>query len=116
MKEINLCKQLGCLGECCKNITIFDAEEVILKTFPDAIEVNACELKEAIDGKLRDGVYYKWDGDNKTEGMVIARIVGSCPYLLSNGDCSRHDRCSHAAINFEVGSKECNSIRERIKK
>jgi hypothetical protein len=58
MSERNLCVESGCWGGCCQNITIYDAEEVILKTFPGVTEVNTWKLQEAIDGKLSNGVYY----------------------------------------------------------
>lgn len=40
MTERNICVESGCLGGCCGNITIYDAEAVILNTFPNATEVN----------------------------------------------------------------------------
>jgi hypothetical protein len=113
MTERNRCQESGCRGGCCEDITIYDDEEVIRKTFPDAEEVSAWELRNIIDGKdTRQGVYYLYDGrDPEERGMVITRISGPCTNRRENGDCDRHHRCSHAAENFEYGSIECNDAR-----
>ena len=110
-KERNLCVESGCLGGCCENITIYDGEEVILSTFPDAKEVSAWEMKEVTDGKKDDGVYYLYDGRSENPGMAIARIVGPCEHRDLEGNCLRHGRCSHASENFRFGSSDCNKIR-----
>ncbi len=109
--EKNRCRESGCITGCCENITIYDAESVILNTFPEAKEVNAWQLKKAIAGELPNGVYYQYDGRAADEGMAIARIVGICKNKLSNGDCGNYSRCGHASENFKFGSKDCNKIR-----
>lgn len=114
MSEINLCLQKGCKGGCCTDITIYDGEEVILKTFPDAKEVNAWELQNAIQGQAKKGVYYQYDGRNPKPGMAIARISGLCPNKSESGNCLVHHSCSHAAENFQIDSPECLNIRKQL--
>jgi hypothetical protein len=113
MFERNVCVESGCLGGCCYDITIYDAESVILRTFPNAKEVNAWQLQSAIDGNLPDGVYYLYDSRGTGE-MAIARVVGHCPNKKKNGSCGRRGRCSHAGENFKFGSVDCNGIRRGL--
>jgi hypothetical protein len=114
MKEINKCLESGCRGGCCQNITIYDAEDVILKTFPKAIEVSVWKLAKAINGELTNGVYYQYDGRDPVPGMAIARIVGPCPNRLNNGNCKNYHSCSYAAENYKIDSPQCNLIRNNL--
>lgn len=109
--ERNQCVLSGCFGGCCQDITIYDAESTIVNTFTNATEVNTWQLKDAVDGKKPNGVYYQYDGRNPNSGMAIARIVGKCPNLNMNGSCNRYHRCSHAAEKFKMGSTDCVKIR-----
>ncbi len=111
MSERNRCLESGCRGFCCQDITIYDAEEVILKTFPNAKEVNTWQLQKAINGKLSNGVYYQYDGRDPVPGMAIARVAGPCPNKVKDGNCNIHDIREHAAENFKFGGGECNAIR-----
>lgn len=111
MPENNLCRSVGCNGACCRDITIYDDEDVLLATFPKAKEVNAWQLQKAINGKLPEGTYYQHDSRSPDDNMALLRVVGPCEHLSGCGDCTIHDRCSHAALNFEFDSEECKKMR-----
>lgn len=109
----NKCIESGCLGGCCENITIYDLEETILKTFPDAKEVSAWELRKLILSPVTTGVYYNYDGRSDV-GMVIARISGVCPHKNQQGSCKIYGNCSRASEKFGFGSDDCNKIRKSL--
>lgn len=109
----NKCVKSGCFGGCCENITIYDSEETILKTFPNAKEVSAWELQKIIQSSQISGVYYNYDGRSDA-GMVIARISGACPHRNRGGNCKIYGNCSRASEKFIFGSDDCNKIRESL--
>lgn len=111
MFERNRCIESGCRGYCCQDMTIYDSEKVILEIFPQAKEVSVWELQRAINGRLSNGVYYQYDGRNSLTGMVMARIVGSCPNRTEDGSCKIHEHREPAAVNFKFGGDLCNAIR-----
>lgn len=113
MKEGNPCIDSGCLGNCCKNISLELTTYERNKIFPDAIKVNSLEDLDNVPKDYPD-VYYTRIRRNKftTYGMYKTLIVGRCPHLLYSGNCDIHEERSHAARNLEIGSELCNEIRK----
>jgi len=71
------------------------------------------EMDIPLKGKfdfLRNGVYFakRTSGDN-----YRALIAGPCPNLDENGECTIYEERPIPCSRFEVGSKNCNSARNR---
>lgn len=114
MSERNPCKASGCPGLCCQNIALELTRFERSRIFPNAIRVNTIqELRKLKNNKVSGVFYTRYRRVNlRSSGFVIIQLNGSCPNKSTDGKCLIHEERSHAARNFQIGCKECNSIRK----
>jgi len=98
MQERNLCKEMGCKAACCRDayfINSYSTRE-IKNLFPEAKKVMWLSIQ------TKNGVYF-----DSFLGRGTLRIVGPCPNLDSQGNCSIYDARPKDCQNLGMGSDDC---------
>ena len=115
MPERNLCIDSGCHGYCCQDIDLEITKPALMELFPDAIKVSSIRALAELKLNQKPGQFYitGYESDElKGPGFCLLTINGPCPNRDPKGSCIVHEKREHAAINFKIGSSDCNAIRK----
>lgn len=115
MTKENLCIASGCLGFCCQDIDLEITGPERREIFPTAQKVLSIKKLARIKEEQEVGLFYLAGYERPgLEGLdfCLLTINGPCPNITLEGNCSKHTIREHAAINFQFGSEDCNSIRK----
>ena len=114
MTERNRCIDSGCRGFCCQNIDLEIRNDERKQIFPSAVRVDTLDALGWVKRQKVSGVFYtRYRKARLRSGKYsVIAINGPCPNRNKDGSCLKHDEREAAARNFNIGSADCNAIRQ----